>query len=91
MGLLTQVRDAGGHALAADVVPQALVVVLLGHQVLQPLERCFVLTAQELQHMRMRASVNHEHTYSICLPISHTCAHVNVNYVQMSTNGWEVM
>lgn len=45
----TQVRYAGDHALAADEVPQTLVVVLFGHQVVEPIKRCLVLPTQELQ------------------------------------------
>jgi hypothetical protein len=49
---LTQVWYAGVHALAAYVVSQTLVVVFFGHEVLQPLKRCFVLPTQQLHRDR---------------------------------------
>lgn len=42
----TQVRYTGDHALAADEVPQTFVVVLFGHQVVEPIKRCLVLPTQ---------------------------------------------
>lgn len=42
----TQVRYTGDHALAADEVPQTFVVVLFGHQVVEPVKRCLVLPTQ---------------------------------------------
>lgn len=44
--LPTKVRYTGDHALAADEVPQTLVVVLFGHQVVEPVKRCLVLPTQ---------------------------------------------
>lgn len=44
----TQIRDAGCHALAADVISQAFIVVFFRHQVLQPLKRGLVLSTQKL-------------------------------------------
>lgn len=39
----TQIRDARRHALAADVIPQAFIVVFFRHQILQPLKCGLVL------------------------------------------------
>lgn len=44
----TQIRDAGCHALAADIISQAFIVVFFRHQILQPLKRGLVLSTQKL-------------------------------------------
>lgn len=44
----TQIWDAGCHALAADVISQAFIVVFFRHEILQPLKRGLVLSTQKL-------------------------------------------